>query len=124
MRASGRTLVRVNVILVTTGRKTGQPRPVTLYAFADGGEDRLVIVGSRGGSSRDPAWAWNLRANPRATLRLGKDVRDVRAYEADGDERDRLWQLVSAAFPLYETYRRKTTRTIPLFVLEPAASEG
>jgi deazaflavin-dependent oxidoreductase (nitroreductase family) len=111
----------VNVTLTTTGRKTGQPRPVTLYAFADGDGHRLVVVGSRGGSSRDPAWAWNLRANPRATLRLGEDVREVRAYEAEGDERDRLWQLVSAAFPLYETYRRRTTRTIPLFVLQPAS---
>lgn len=120
--ALGRNLGRVKVILTTKGRKTGQGRPVPLYAFADG--DRLVIVGSRGGSARDPAWANNLRADPDATVRLGKELREVRAYEAEGDERDRLWRLVSAAFPLYETYRRRTTRTIPLFILEPVADSS
>ncbi|HYM53608.1 MAG TPA: nitroreductase/quinone reductase family protein [Candidatus Dormibacteraeota bacterium] len=112
----------MNVILTTTGRKTRLPRPVTLYGFADG--ERLVVVGSRGGSARDPAWANNLRADPDATVRLGKEVREVRAYEAGGDERDRLWRLVSTAFPLYETYRRRTTRTIPLFILEPVADSS
>jgi deazaflavin-dependent oxidoreductase (nitroreductase family) len=111
----------VKVILTTTGRKTGKSREVSLYAFEDG--DRLVIVGSRGGAAKDPAWAANLRAEPRATVRRGKTDQKVRAREVDGaaDERERLWQLVSEAFPLYETYQRRTKRTIPLFVLEPVA---
>jgi deazaflavin-dependent oxidoreductase (nitroreductase family) len=109
----------MKVTLTTTGRKTGTSREVSLYAFED--EDRLIIVGSRGGAAKDPAWAANLRAEPRATVRRGKTVQNVRAREVDGaaDERDRLWRLVSEAFPLYETYQRRTTRTIPLFVLEP-----
>ena len=93
---------------------------MTLYAFDDG--DRLVIVGSRGGSSRDPAWAVNLRSDPRALVTVGREERSVRATEVNGSERDRLWELVCAEFPLYATYQRRTKRTIPLFVLEPVAS--
>jgi len=54
----------MRVTLTTTGRRTRQPREVTLYAFGDGG--RLVIVGSLGGAPKDPAWVGNLRANPQA----------------------------------------------------------
>ena len=103
--------------LTTTGRRSGKPREVTLYAFDDG--DRLVIVGSRGGAATDPAWAGNLRVEPRAIVRQGRIERPVRAREVGADDRDRLWALVTSAFPLYEAYRRKTRRVIALFVLEP-----
>jgi F420H(2)-dependent quinone reductase len=106
----------VRVTLTTAGRKTGRQREVTLYAFEDG--DRLVIVGSRGRAAKDPAWVGNLWADPNATIRRGREIRPVRAREADGAQRDRLWKVVSDAFPLHETYRRRTSRTIPLFVLE------
>jgi deazaflavin-dependent oxidoreductase (nitroreductase family) len=109
--------MKLNVKLTTTGRRTGKPREVPLYAFEDG--DRLVIVGSRGGAAMDPDWAGNLRAEPRAKIRNGRDERDVRAHVVAGLERDRLWTLVTGAFPLYATYQRKTKRVIPLFVLEP-----
>lgn len=113
----GVEFVPINVKLTTTGRKSGEPRRVTLYAFPDG--DRLVIVGSLGGAPNDPAWAGNLRANPDAMVRVDGEPRSVRAREVLGDERERLWQLVVRGFPLYETYQRKTKRTIPLFVLTP-----
>jgi deazaflavin-dependent oxidoreductase (nitroreductase family) len=106
----------VTVTLTTTGRRSGKPHSVPLYAWDDA--DRLVIVGSLGGSSRDPDWVHNLRADPRATIKTGREVLGVRASEADGSERDRLWKLVVAAFPMYATYQRKTDRCIPLFVLE------
>lgn len=105
-----------NVKLTTTGRKSGEPRRVTLYAFPDG--DRLVVVGSLGGAANDPAWAGNLRSNPEATVRVDGELRTVRAREVDGVERDRLWQLVVKGFPMYAAYQRKTKRQIPLFVLE------
>jgi deazaflavin-dependent oxidoreductase (nitroreductase family) len=105
------------VRVTTTGRRSGDARAVTLYAFEDG--QRLVIVGSRGGASRDPAWAVNLRHDPHAIVKVGRDERAVRATEMDGPERDRLWELVCGQFPLYATYQRRTKRTIPLFVLEP-----
>lgn len=113
--------MKVNVKVTTTGRRSGQPREVTLYAYEDG--DRLVIVGSRGGAAEDPAWVGNLRAEPRATVKRGRDIQDVRAGEVDGEERDRLWQLVTREFPLYKAYQRKTKRVIPLFVLEPVTSD-
>jgi deazaflavin-dependent oxidoreductase (nitroreductase family) len=112
----------VTITLTTTGRRSGKPRSVTLYGFEDG--DRVVVVGSWGGAASDPSWVRNLRAHSRATLRSGREERAVTAHEADGAERARLWQLVTAAFPLYSTYQRRTSRLIPLFVLELAGAAG
>jgi len=109
--------LRRQIKLTTTGRTSAKPREVTLYAFDDG--DRLVVVGSRGGAAKDPAWAGNLRSDPRATVRRGREASDVRAHEVSGPDRDRLWELVVTEFPMYATYQRRTKRTIPLFVLEP-----
>jgi F420H(2)-dependent quinone reductase len=109
---------RSTIALSTIGRRSGRRRSVTLYAFEDGA--RLVVVGSRGGAARDPAWAVNLRANPNAHVRRGSSEWDVQAREVEpGDERERLWVLVTEAFPLYDAYQRRTRRLIPLFVLEP-----
>jgi deazaflavin-dependent oxidoreductase (nitroreductase family) len=108
--------MKMNVKLITTGRRTGEPRRVTLYGYEDG--DRMVVVGSAGGAAEDPAWVGNLRAQSRATLRNGRDVREVRAIEVDSAGRERLWALVTKAFPLYETYQGRTERVIPMFVLE------
>jgi F420H(2)-dependent quinone reductase len=93
---------------------------VPLYAWEDG--DRLVVVGSRGGAASDPDWARNLRAHPRASVKHGRRVREVSATEVDGSERERLWNLVCDAFPLYASYQRKTKRVIPLFLLETVGS--
>jgi len=109
------------VTLTTTGRRSGTPREVTLYAFDDGAN--LVIVGSRGGSAKDPAWATNLRDDPLATLRILGEDREVRAREVGGPERDRLWELVIKDFPMYSYYERKTKRLIPLFTLEPIGED-
>jgi deazaflavin-dependent oxidoreductase (nitroreductase family) len=109
--------VKRQITLIATGRRSGTPRAVTLYAFDDG--ENLVIVGSRGGSAKDPAWAANLRDNALATVRIGREDRIVRARQVDGLERDRLWELVVKDFPMYSYYERKTKRVIPLFTLEP-----
>lgn len=109
--------MKVQIILTTTGRRSGLPREVTLYGFED--DSGLVVVGSYGGAVHDPDWVHNLRAEPSARVRRGKQTHDVMAREADGTERDRLWQLVTAEFPLYATYQRRTRRTIPLFTLAP-----
>ena len=112
---SGRQTIR----LTTIGAKSGKPRMATLYATPDG--DGLVIVGSGGGSARNPAWVHNLRAHPVASVKVGGAVREMRAREATGRERERLWELVTTAFSLYATYQRRTPRLLPIFVLEPAA---
>lgn len=113
------TLRPMLVNLTATGRKTGKTRTLPLYGF-DAGDGAVVIVGSRGGSAKDPEWANNLRAKPRATLTVNGQERQVVAREVAGAERDRLWAIAAEGFPLYETYRRKTKRQIPLFLLEPA----
>jgi F420H(2)-dependent quinone reductase len=115
--------LRSRIMLTTIGRKTGQRREVELYAFDDG--LRLVVVGSQGGSTRDPAWCHNLRANPVATIRRGRKAtveEPVRAHEAVGDERVRLWDLVTEVSPFYIGFQRRTKRVIPLFVLEADGS--
>ena len=106
----------MKVTLTTTGRRSGEPRTVALYAFEDG--DRLVITGSRGGAAKDPSWAENLRAYPKASVKRGRTTIEVTAREVDGAERDRLWQVVTEGFPLYATYQKRTKRRIPLFLLD------
>ena len=107
----------MNATLITTGRKSGEPRAVKLYVWPDG-DERFVLVGSSAGQPEDPAWVLNLRAEPRCVLRISKaDERSGRVTEIpDGAERDRLWAMVVEAFRYYATYQRKTDRLIPLFV--------
>jgi F420H(2)-dependent quinone reductase len=106
--------------LTTIGRKTGNPHEVVIYAFPD--EERLVVVGSYAGRPKHPDWAANLRANQRATVRTGRESTEYQAREVDGAERERLWRLVTDAFPPYETYQGRTERLIPLFLLDPIGS--
>ena len=113
----GHSLGMLNVVLITTGRQSGQVREAPLLATEDG--DRIVIVASKNGSDREPGWVWNLRADPEAKVRVGPSVRDVRAYEASGDERERLWARAVEAYRGYDLYQRKTARRIPVIVLEP-----
>jgi deazaflavin-dependent oxidoreductase (nitroreductase family) len=108
----------MQIRLATTGARSGERRSATLYAWEDA--EMLVIVGSRGGSARHPAWVHNLRAHPRASVTAGKRMWEVEAAEVpEGAERDRLWGLVVGRFPLYAAYQRRTRRLIPLFVLMP-----
>jgi deazaflavin-dependent oxidoreductase (nitroreductase family) len=114
--------VRVTLTLTVTGRRTGDRRSVELYAFPDG--DRFVVVGSRGGSARDPFWAENLRVDPNATIAFDGRIQAVRAREVSGPERERLWALVSEIYPTYLYYQGKTKRTIPIFALDVVDEEA
>ncbi len=113
----GRNFGVLNVIVTMTGRTSGMRREVPLFAFVDG--SRLVVIGSNAGDDREPAWVGNLRANPDASVQLGREVRRVRARETEGDERARLWALAAHGYPGYELYRQMTDREIPVVVLEP-----
>lgn len=106
------------VLLGTRGRKTDRPHEVPLFAFHDG--PRVVVIASRGGNDRPPAWYLNLLAHPDATLDFAGARRRVRARIAEGTERARLWRIAAAAYPGYETYRARTSREIPVVVLEDA----
>jgi F420H(2)-dependent quinone reductase len=105
----------------TTGAKSGQARRTPLVFAADG--DRIVLVASKGGSPKHPAWYHNLKANPDVQVWApkGRSGR-YRAREAEGEERERMWQLACENYPGYETYQQRTGgRRIPVMVLEPVS---
>lgn len=104
------------VLLETRGRKTGRPHEVPLFAFHDG--PRLVVIASRGGNDRPPAWYLNLLADPEVQVRIDGTSHAMRARVATGAERARLWRLSAEAYPGYETYRGRTRREIPVVVLD------
>ncbi len=105
------------LLLITTGRRSGEPRPVTLTYFEDG--DRLVVVASNAGEDRHPAWWLNLREHPHATVQIGATTTGVRVAEARGEERERLWAELLRGDPAYEEYRLRTDRRIPVVLLQP-----
>ena len=105
--------------LTTTGRTTHRPRSVMLTAPVRDGET-LVIVASRGGDDKTPAWFLNLQQNPEVTVALqGQLPQRMRARVATPEERDRLWPRVIADHKNYADYQAKTTREIALVLLEP-----
>jgi deazaflavin-dependent oxidoreductase (nitroreductase family) len=103
--------------LITTGRRSGVRRERPLYFMPDG--DRFVVVASNVGDARDPAWWLNLQAAPEAEIRTPSGLVAVRAYEAVGDERERLWPELVRRHPTYARYERRTQRRIPVVVLVP-----
>ena len=115
--AKGQIFAGVPALLVTTkGRKTGTLHRTALYYGEDDG--RYVIVGSQGGAPKHPAWFLNLEANPDVELQIGPEIFPARARVAAGDERTRLWKMMAAIFPNYNTYQASTEREIPIVVLE------
>jgi len=107
------------LLLTTTGRRTGTPRTIPLTFVRDGGS--LVVVGSYGGMDRAPAWWLNLQHNPRASVQIGPLHHEVVARKASPGERARLFAEICARFPVYGRYQQRTTREIPVVILEPAA---
>jgi len=105
------------LLLVTTGRKTGQHRTTPLLYLMDG--DRYVIVASNGGAPKDPVWWLNLKANPEATVEVGDRTLRVCAEAASPEEKARLWPGLVKMYGGYEGYQRKTDRTIPVVILHP-----
>lgn len=104
------------VLLTMTGAKSGKKRYVPLMRVENGG--RYAIVASKGGAPEHPVWYFNLKANPEVTLQDGEKVVTLRARELDGAERAQWWQRAVDAYPPYAEYQAKTSRQIPVFVLE------
>jgi deazaflavin-dependent oxidoreductase (nitroreductase family) len=115
----GRLLGRVAgmpvLLLTTTGRRSGRSRTTPLTYFVAG--DDVVIVASNGGDDQAPAWWLNLRQHPQATITIGTSSRSVTARAATGDEHDRLWPMITATYPGYAAYARRTSRPIPVVLL-------
>ena len=107
------------IIVTHTGNRTGAIRKTPLMRVKDG--DSYVLVASKGGAPANPEWVSNLRADPDVEIRDATEVQAMRVREVeDADERARVWALAVEAFPPYEEYRNKTSRTIPVFIAEPA----
>lgn len=108
-----------SLLLTTTGRRSGRPRTQPLLYARDG--DGYVVIGSNWGQQRQPAWALNLIAEPRAAITVGGRHIPVRAQHATGEERERLLALLLAMWPAYETYRQRAgERELMVFRLTPA----
>jgi deazaflavin-dependent oxidoreductase (nitroreductase family) len=109
------------LLLTSIGAKSGEARTTPLMYLPDG--ERIVIFASKAGAPTNPAWYHNLLANPSATVEVGGDIFDVDVSVATGDERERLFSQQSAVMPQFADYAQKTTRQIPVVVLERAADE-
>jgi deazaflavin-dependent oxidoreductase (nitroreductase family) len=105
------------LLLTSTGAKSGEPRTTPVMYLPDG--EHMVIFASKAGAPTHPAWYHNLLANPSATVEVATDKLDVRARVAEGEERERLYTRQSELRPQFADYQLKTTRQIPVVVLEP-----
>ena len=118
--SGGRIGTRVNgfeiLMLTTRGRRSGEARRVALQSLEHG--EGWAVIGSYAGEDRDPAWVLNLRAEPMADVQIGRSHTRVRAREADGDERAELWGRFVDVDDAYDEYERRTTRRLPVVILE------
>ncbi|MDP9240491.1 MAG: nitroreductase family deazaflavin-dependent oxidoreductase [Actinomycetota bacterium] len=106
------------LLLHSTGARTGQER-VNPVMYRRVGDDYAVFA-SKGGAPTNPHWYHNLRAHPEATVEVGTDTVPVTAREAEGDERDRIWEDQKQDYPGFAEYEKNTEREIPVVILHPA----
>ncbi|GAA2891220.1 nitroreductase family deazaflavin-dependent oxidoreductase [Streptomyces mexicanus] len=106
------------IVLTTRGARSGKIRKTPLMRVEHDG--RYAVVASQGGAPKHPFWYFNLKADPRVELQDGPVKQDMTAREVTGAERAEWWERAVAAFPPYAEYQEKTSRQIPVFVLEPA----
>jgi proline iminopeptidase len=104
------------LLLTTTGRTSGNESTTPLIFDFDG--DNPVIVASKGGAPDHPGWYKNLRKSPEVGVQIKGEKFRARARDAEGEERDRLWQRMNRMWPHYDEYQQKTDREIPVVVLE------
>jgi F420H(2)-dependent quinone reductase len=119
-RIGGRLPGQRFLLLTTTGRRTGRERTMPLLYVPD--RDRFVVVGSNGGDDRPPAWWLNLQAWPAAQVQVDRQHHRVQARQAYGAELADLWARLEQSYRYYADYRRRTSREIPIVVLEPVNS--
>ena len=116
-RASGMPVLE----LTTIGRKSGEPRSCLLTSPLQIGETYLIVA-SRGGDDRNPAWFLNLQANPEVQVRIGGKATHTRnARIATSEERAEMWPRITVDHANYGGYQEKTDREIPLILLEPVS---
>ena len=108
------------VIITNRGARSGKVRKTPVMRVEHDG--RYAAVASRGGAPTHPLWYYNLRADPQVVVQDGQTKQDMVAREISGDEREQWWERAVAAYPPYAEYQQRTSRVIPVFVLEPAGS--
>jgi len=104
-------------LLITKGRKTGEPRTAPLIYLQDGAD--YILVASKGGMSHHPAWYLNLEANPECEIELGREHMPMRARRVSDEEKAALWPRLLAIYPDYDDYQARTDRNIPVIRLSP-----
>jgi deazaflavin-dependent oxidoreductase (nitroreductase family) len=109
------------IILTTRGASSGALRKTPIMRVVDG--DSYIAIASYAGNPRNPAWYYNLSANPDAEIRDGADRIPVRSREVSGDEKVRIWSIADAGNPAYARYRELAGRDIPVLLLEPKPPE-
>jgi deazaflavin-dependent oxidoreductase (nitroreductase family) len=107
------------LLLHTVGAKTGQQRvhPVMYQSVADG----YAVFASKGGAPTNPDWYHNVLVHPRVKAEVGTTTVELHARVAEGAEREQIWTAQKAAYPGFADYERKTSRKIPVIVLEPVS---
>ena len=108
------------LILTTTGRKSGVERDTPLFFFRDG--EHVIIIASAGGAAKHPTWWLNLQSNPLARIQVGARIIPVVAQQAEAEERQRLWSIIAENYKNFISYQKRTTREIPVIILTPEDS--
>ena len=107
-----------NIIQLTTiGARTNQPRRVPLVGLLD--SDKIALIASNLGREHHPGWYYNLKKNPGCEVQWNARSNNFLAHEAEGDERNKYWQLALSYYAGYEKYEERAGRKIPVIVLEP-----
>ena len=105
-----------HILLTTTGAKSGLTRVNPLNYSADG--DRIIVIASKGGALTDPDWYYNLVAHPEVIVEVGAERFSAKASVAKGEKRERLFNAQAEMMTYYTEYQRKTSRQIPVIILE------
>ena len=108
------------VILTSKGARSGKIRKIPLMRVEHGG--KYAVVASLGGAPKHPVWYHNLVADPSVELQDGGIKQDMKARELTGDEKTIWWERAVEAWPDYANYQERTSREIPVFLLEPSAA--
>lgn len=113
----GHDWLNTQVLLLTTkGRKSGKARTLPLIYGTSG--DNYLVVASHGGSRRPPAWYLNLETDPEVEVQVKGDRFKARARDATSEEKPGMWKTMTAEWPAYDDYQKRTERQIPVVVLE------
>ncbi|MGH7778086.1 MAG: nitroreductase family deazaflavin-dependent oxidoreductase [Candidatus Dormibacterales bacterium] len=110
------------VLLTTRGARSGKLRTTPVRYTRDG--EHYVVIASKAGAPTHPAWYLNLRAHPEATVEVGTETFRATASFAEGEQRDRLFAQMASEAPSFDDYQRKTTRRIPVVLLQRDRASG